>query len=78
MDPAGLGGASRVTSTPAYQLRAMAVVSTSVAVRAAASAFGVANSLRGIGLVVRSNTDPAPAMDWVQTRVAEARSAKAG
>ncbi|MCC6812222.1 MAG: STAS/SEC14 domain-containing protein [Deltaproteobacteria bacterium] len=58
-----------VTKKHAPKLRAMAVVSDSVAVRAAATSFGIANILRGVSVAVRpfKNSEVEIARQWCQS-----------
>lgn len=55
---------ARTVADPALRLRAIAVVSTSVAVRAATYTFRIATMLRKQHLVVASLDDEAAAVQW--------------
>ena len=60
-----------VTADRALQLRAMAIVSPSVAVRAAALGFAVTNTLRRMPVTVKTFTDEATAIVWAQQALAK-------
>lgn len=58
-----------VTRRLAPRLCAMAVTSNSLAVRAAARAFSVANALTRVAMEARAFCDEAEALDWARARV---------
>jgi hypothetical protein len=60
----------RVTADPMFPVTAMAIVSPSVAVRLAASAFDVANAVRGRSLKARAFETEREALNWVERELA--------
>lgn len=63
-----------VTGQPENRLCAISVVSPSLAVRTAASGFGIANSLRRIPLVLRAHEDLVEATAWLRGHVGLSRA----
>jgi len=58
-----------VTGDKGIKLRGMAIVSASMAVRVAASGFGVTNTLRDVSVAVKAFTEAKDAIAWGCARV---------
>ncbi len=65
-----------VTSRRDTGLAAMAIVTSSVAVRVAATGFGLANRVRGVPIQVKTFGDVAQAATWVSQVLQESASAE--
>jgi hypothetical protein len=64
-----------VTADSQLKMAAMAIVSPSLAVRSAALAFGVANTLRRHPMAVQAFTDEQKAVRWLEDELVGARKA---